>query len=269
MQITKKSGHVNHQPCQLLAACSQTTKQSKIPEMMVSNTPLSVRLKLRLVAAVQVGQMRHPPVLPVTSATAAAAATTPSAAESRASSVPATTLLHATTPPGRRAMVRVRHHLHAARCTKSMFMEQSVERSVDRSVRRSLGATTRPTQSSYDVVTRTAVSRASVRTQEKGHALFLTLLPHVYGWVAGSGERTRRAVHGPGRTAARRKPTPVVGTGRCTRRSTRPTHSASGATRTMLPRPTSSPPQTPATLAFAVAVQPSAVVSESVGGACP
>ena len=179
MQITKKSGHVNHQPCQLLAACSQTPKQSKIPEMMVSNTPLSVRLKLRLVAAVEVGQMRHPPVLPVTSVTAAAAATTPSAAESRACFVPATTLLHATTPPGRRAMVRVRHHLHAARCTKSMFMEQSVERSVDRSIRRSLGATTRPTQSSYDVVTRTAVSRASVRTQEKGHALFLTLLPHV------------------------------------------------------------------------------------------
>ena len=79
---------------QLLAACSQTTKQqSKIPETMVSNMPLSVRLKLRLVTAVQVGQMRHPPVLPVTSAT------TPSAAESRACSVPATTLLHATTPP--------------------------------------------------------------------------------------------------------------------------------------------------------------------------
>ena len=67
--------------------------------MMVSNTPLSVRLKLRLVAAVEVGQMRHPPVLPVTSATAAAAATTPSAAESRACFVPATCLLYTSPSP--------------------------------------------------------------------------------------------------------------------------------------------------------------------------
>ena len=63
---------------------------------MVSNMPPSVRLQLRLVTTVKVGQMRHPPVLRITAAAAAAVT-----AESRPSSVPATTLLHATAPPGR------------------------------------------------------------------------------------------------------------------------------------------------------------------------
>ena len=99
---------------------------------MVSNTPLSVRLKLRLVAAVEVGQMRHPPVLQITAAAAVTDAAATTTAEPSPYSVPATTQLHYTTAPGRRGMVRMRHY--AGRGARRTFVEQSLERSVDLSL---------------------------------------------------------------------------------------------------------------------------------------
>ena len=83
---------------QLLPALKPQTR-TQLPETMISSTPPSVRLQLRLVTAVEVDQMRHPAVLPVASATATAAATTTTVPHP--SSVPATTLLHTTPPPGR------------------------------------------------------------------------------------------------------------------------------------------------------------------------
>ena len=75
------------------------------------------------------------------------------------------------------------------------------------------------------VVTRTAVSRASVWTMGHGRALVSALLPPVHEVVAASVEgSTRRAVHGPRRTAASRTPTEAVDMGRAMGRAARPCH---------------------------------------------
>ena len=206
--------------------------------------------KPRLVTnAVEVGQMRPPPVLHITATTAT------STAKPRASSVPATTLLHAVTP-------RERRH-HGGRRARNTFVEHFVERSVDRC----MGTTARPTPSS-SVLTKTAVvSRAFARIHSPRHPLFLALLSRVYAVVARSVEGTtgravhgravhgravhgravhgravhRRAVHGPRRTVARPRSTVVVATGRAMGGAVRPPHPSSVARRTTFPGPTSCP----------------------------
>ena len=67
------------------------------------------------------------------------------------------------------------------------------------------GPARRSLEASY-LVTRTAVSRASMRTQGRWHALFLALFSQVHGVVAGSVEGTAsRAKHGPGSTTPKRR----------------------------------------------------------------
>lgn len=191
--------------------------------------PLLVSLQLPLVAnAVKVGQMRSPPVLHIN-------ATTPTfTAKTLASSMPATTLPHATAPRGQRAIVKVRHHV--GRRARNTFLEQSVERSVDRCS----GTIAGPIPPS-SVLTRAAVPRASAPTQSRRHPLSLALLHRVHTVVARSVEgKTGRAVHGPRRIVARPRPTAAVTTGRAMWRAARPSHASAVARRSTFTTPTSS-----------------------------